>query len=415
MVFHFSLLFIYLFIISSCTINDKYEQSTFKQEHTLSLSQCDNIFVISGLFDKIKIFQHESNNTNFKLIKEFEVPGATQGFYDCLTEKVVVLQKKTTKAKGGIRIFNLKNNTNKLHLIPDGQNVIIARYKEGFIYSSALVRNAKVNKKKYGCIPSEDIFPYNIGIDNSNFKMASDYKNNKVWYNFEYTHYYNLTKNKIEKSYPFGLIENGYILNDTLFAHTNTSLLQIDLRENYAYNFFSACKKKENYGKELIMNSVPRLFIKDKYYTIYRGSKRQKINKQENFKMNFLYEVSKNNVIPKLKIASNNIKTMISNDNKNILIFTKDRQILKYNIVKNKIVNTYNIDVDIPDEYTLYTVGYTKSNFIISFEKEYTTESYIIVANNKLNQFSKPYKLNIAQIDITSSLTLSTNSLKVVR
>ncbi len=410
----------YLFILISLLL-----VGCSNKTNTIKIVQkCENTFVLSGYGNKILLFEHENNSTKFNLLKSFN--HGKNAFYDCKRNIIVAIQNKNKKERldEGIITFNLKNNSEKLYKTNEGFNGIVAKYKNGFIYSTASVKNAIVDNKKYGYIPKNNIFPEKYILDPINEKQIDkikirDYKNGKQWYHYTEDKFFDLDKNKITTTYPFGMWSKSEIINDNLYVYAD-SFLKINLKTKKSVNLWDASiEDKELNIKELkLPKKTVRLFVNGIYYIItssksWDTATSRTSTRAVKFKKGAIYQIKDKKLSFVKKLPQDDIVYANSLDKQNLYIFTKSRKVIKYNIEQNKIIDTFTIDINLDKKFELSTVGFTNDNFILSFTEDRYRNAYIIVANRNFTKFSKPYNIRMSGIDISTEKSIHTNHMRV--
>ncbi len=410
----------YLFILISLFLIG----CTNKSNNLMTTQKCENTFVLSGYGKQIMFFEHKNNSVKFNLIKTYI--GGNNAFYDCKRNLIIALQKKNNKKniKEGILVFDITNNSKKLYETNSGFNGIIARYKNGFIYSTSNTKQNRVNSKKYGYIPKSKIFSKNfiLNIKNKQYinpQKLRDYQNGKRWYYYTEDKYFNLDTKKITITYPFGMWKISEIINNDLYVFAG-ELLKIHLKNKKAISLWNTEKYKlnNNIKKLKLPKRSVRLFVNGVYYTI-TSSKSWDIATSRNntkavkFKRGAIYQIKDKKLSFVTILPFDDIVYANSPDKKHLYIFTKSRKVIKYNIKQNKIVKIYKIDIDLDKKFKLATVGFTEDNFIISFEEDRYNNAYIVLANKNFTKFSKPYNIKLGGIDIATEKSIHTNYTRV--
>lgn len=411
----------YLFILISLLL-----VGCSSKTNTIKIVQkCENTFVLSGNGNKILLFEHENNSTKFSLLKSFN--HGEDAFYDCKRNVIVAIQNKYKK-KGldeGVITFNLKNNSEKLYKTYEGFNGIVARYKNGFIYSTASIKNGIVDNKKYGYIPKEKIFNKRFVSDpnylkhGGNQQIYNDYKNGKLWYHYTEDKFFDLDKNKITTTYPFGMWSKSEIINDNLYVYAD-SFLKINLKTKKSVNLWNASiEDKEPNVKKLKLPKVSvRLFVNGVYYIITSSKSWDIATSRTNikavkFKRGAIYQIKDKKLSFVTMLPFDDIVYANSPDKQNLYIFTKSRKVIKYNIQENRIVETYKLNVNLDKKFELATVGFTNDNFIISFQEDRYSNAYIVLADKKFTKFSKPYNIKMGGMNISTEKSIHTNHMRV--
>jgi hypothetical protein len=386
------------------------------------VQKCENTFVLSGYGYEILLFEHEDNSTKFNLLKSFN--HGKNAFYDCKRNIIVAIQNKNKKQNEGIITFNLSNNTKKLYKTNEGFNGIVAKYKNGFIYSTASVKNAIVDEAKYGCIPKENIFleTYILDPKNKNFidkQQIIDYKNGKLWYHYVDNYFFDLDRQKISKNYPYGMIHTGEIINNILFSETYGGYLEINLDKVYSKDFYSSniIFDKSTMNLLLPKNSI-RLFVNGIYYIITSSKSWDTATSRTNtkavkFKRGAIYQIHNKKLSFVITLPFDDIVYVNSPNKKYLYIFTKSRKVIKYNIKQNKIIHISKLKIKLDKKFELSTVGFTEDNFIISFEEDRYKNAYIVLSDRNFIKFSKPYNIKMGGINISTEKSIHTNYMRV--
>lgn len=408
----------YLFIIISFLII-----GCSNKTNTVKIVQkCENTFVLSGYGNKILLFEHENNSIKFNLLKSLNF--GKNAFYDCKRNIIVATQNKNKKQNEGIITFDINNNSKKLYKTNEGFNGIVAKYKNGFIYSTASVKNAIVDNKKYGYIPKNNIFSKKyilnpINKDQVDKVKIRDYQNGKLWYHYTEDKFFDLDENKITVTYPFGMWAKSEIIDDNLYVYAD-SFLKIDLNTHKAINLLKTqiSKNDTNIKQLALPKMTTRLFINGIYYIITSSkSWDTAISRTDiqavKFKKGAIYQIKDKKLSFVKKLPLEDIVYANSPDKKHLYIFTKSKKVIQYNIKENKIINTFIIDINLDEKFELSTVGFTNNNFILSFQDDKYKNAYIVLSDRNFIKFSKPYNIKMGGINISTEKSIHTNYMRV--
>ena len=381
--------------------------------NTAKVNHCENTFVLSGYGESIMLFEHEVNSTQFQLLRWYD--NGTDAFYDCQSNQIISLLEggNNSGITEGIRFFDLKDNHRTIVKTHEGFNRVVARYKRGFIYSAAKIKLARVNTQKYGCIPKENIIPKDDVIGHENEwppEMVSDYKQGKLWYNYVDNYLFDIDSRKKAKNYPYGLMtSDSERIGKDLYVSVSGGFLKIDLDRTYAENFYSADMVSDpSSGKRILPRGSVGMFVKGIYYLIV-ASNGGDTRRLEDYKKGGLYQIKDKKISYLTKLPFDDIVYANSPDKKYLYIFTKSRKVMKYDIEHNTTVATYTIPVDIDPKYVLGTVGFTKDNFILTFQEPGWAHAYVVVANRDFSKISQPYYIEMAGISVTTQQSVQTN------
>lgn len=410
------LLILVLLLLSGCTS---------KVDTVKVVQKCENTFVLSGYGSKIMLFEHKNNSEEFNLLKTYN--SGQNAFYDCKRNIIVAIQNKNKKKNldEGIVTFDISNDSKKLYKTNEGFNGIVAKYKNGFIYSTNKTKQSMVDNGKFGYIPRSKIFSKEFILDSKNKQTINpiklqDYKNGNEWYYYTEDKLFDLDKNHITMTYPFGMWKISEIIGDNIYVFAG-DFLKINLKTKKSINLWNTNNndQRQNNVKEL---KLPRkrvgLFVNGIYYIITSSKSWDTATSRSNtkavqFKKGAIYNIKDNKVSFVSKLPFEDIVYANSPDKKNLYIFTKSRKVIKYNIEQNKIIDTFTIDINLDNKFELSTVGFTKNNFILSFEEDRYRNSYIILVNKSFTKLSKPYNIKMGGIDISTEESIHTNHLRV--
>ncbi|MCB4750462.1 MAG: hypothetical protein LGB55_03245 [Sulfurovum sp.] len=379
-----------------------------KTDTSKIVQKCENTFVLSGYGNQIMLFEHKDNSTKFNLLKIYHQ--GNNAFYDCKRNIIIALQNKKRRLKEGILIYNISNNSQKLYETNSGFNGIIAKYKDGFIYSTSKTKLNKVNNNQFGYIPKNKIFSKSLILNS---------KNNELWYHYTEDRFFDLNKRSVIKTYPFGMWKISEIINHDLYVYAG-DFLKINLINKKATNLWSIDHHmlKQNTKELKLPKARVGLFVNGVYFIITSSKSWDTVTNRNNtkavkFKKGAIYQIKNQKLSFTTLLPFDDIVYANSPDKKYLYIFTKSRKVIKYNIKKNKIVQIYKLNIHLDQKFELATVGFTDDNFIISFEEDRYRNAYIVLANKNFTHFSKPYNIRMGGIDIATQQSIHTNHMRV--
>ena len=394
----------FLFFFMGCT----------QEKRQIDIPQsCDNVFVLSDYSDYVVMLEYNRSNLESKIL--YDDLFGNYAYYDCARKSLIALQDID---RGLVKTYDLKKNTIKSHEVGGGYNVMISRYKSGFIYSAARMERSEVDPS-LGYTPPSKIVPKSRVLDPENKdiysqKVIADYKQGKRWYMYVDNYFFDLDSQKIKAHYPFGMMVNGERIGDTLYVQVSGfDFLKIDLKTGKSQKMYEANTTSQK-NIPAIPKNAPRLFANGDYYVAMTEEswnvRDQERKKLVGYQKNALYVMQKNKT---LRLLSNlpigDIVYMNSPDRKNIYLFTKSRKVIKYNIKQQKVLFVRTIKADINPSYVLTVVGYTKTDFIYEFNNLDGVDSYVVVGDQDITKIGTPKAVEITHSTITTEQTVSTN------
>lgn len=375
---------------------------------------CENTFVLSDFHDHTVLLEH-GNGEEMGLKVFYEGEFGDYSYYDCNHSSLVALQDTN---KGYIVTYNLTNGTKIKKAIAgkgEGYNVLIARYKNGFIYSSSLFKRGAITK--------------DLGYVTPNNKVTENFYNkfseNKDSNNSEYIYIDNYLvdpfKEKVIDHYPVGMMVDGEIVGEKLYVETMSVFAIVDLKSKKSEPLFP----KETI-KYPIPSNAPRIFINGRYYfatTVNswnhqddsKSTSRDSIKKDLiGYKKSSLYVLEKGSS-PQFvaDLPHDDITYLIGSGTKDLHLFTKSRKAIHVDLNTKTVLSVNEIPVDIDYKYELGTVGYTKKYFIVSFTYPSYADTYIVICDKKFQKCGEPKQFNVTTPDITSQQTVISNSDRV--
>ena len=391
---HFGFFFLSgIFLLSGCN-----STSTVKPKY------CDNTFVLSGYGQKIFLFEHQEKGVNFHLLQKYN--GGIDAFYDCKHNTVVAY--KFHKVSGsnnteGIVEFNVDNDNRKeLYPMKEGYNGLLARYKNGFLFATAKLRRGLADRQKLGCIPNS-----NVLMDKSGTK----------WYKYTNAHFFDLDQKKITRTYPFDLWDNAELIGDELYTFFG-NFVKVNLKTGKEECLLKDDKIEppinSNIHTRVIPKKTVRLYVGGTLYVITSfaswDTARNRTNKKLiHFNKGAIYKIANKKIVYVAQLPFDDVVYANSPDKKSLYIFTKSRKVMKFDLQRNKLIEVYNINVDLSGEYELGTVGFTNSVFVLTFQKGSYRDTYVVTANKDFSKYGKPYRIPIGGADVTSQATVQTS------
>jgi len=377
-----------------------------------NIPECKNTFVVSGDGYRVSFFEHDTNNVSFHLIGEY-LEG-TDAFYSCNEQSLVMFQEN--EKEEGIKVVDIKTGKQKLYETNEGFNGVIARKDNWFLYSTSLMKKNKLNLKLTGHIPKYKIF--NNSEKNNNKKYVDS---NSKYYAFTEDKMFSLNEHKVIKTYPFGMWPISELVGHTLYVYIG-DYVKINIETGKAEKLWIQSNDNNtsiNYKDHILPKQDVELFVNGVLYII-TSSQSYGVHDNENneiavkFERGAIYKLENGKLSHVTKLPFNDIVYANSPDKKYLYIFTKSRKVIKFNIDDNLIDKTYDINIDLNSTYELGTVGFTNENFILTFEDDEYMDGYIVVTDRNFSRYSKPYRLDIGGIDVSTEKSIHTNSYRKV-
>jgi len=395
------------------------------QKYSIDAPKCENTFVVSDYQDKAVLFVHEDNRTEFRPVFSDNFVG-NYAFYDCKNKLLVGLFSQ--KDKIGINVIDFILHRKTFYPENAGFNGVIARYDGGFLYSTAELKNGKVDSKKLGYIPpslilsdSENSWAH-IGAKEANNTNSAD----GLLYYYSEDKFFDLGKRTVTDIFPYGMAPISELYAGSLYVVAG-DFIKIDLKTKKSSEIWKYSQKNHPKTKYTRVLSVPResviLFVGGVLYFITTSKswdvETDKWQHQHpkrisyKFKKSAIYAVKDQNLTFKTKLPLSDVVYANSPDKQNIYLFTKSRKVMKYNIKSNTIEGQYTMKINLEDKFHVSAVGFTDKNFIISLGEDRYANSYIVVADRNLTKFSEPYNLKMGDVNIATEKSIHTNSFRV--
>ena len=386
--------------------------------NTAKVTQCDNTFVLSGFGESVMLFEHETNGTDFKLLRWYDDDAGKDAFYDCQTNQIISIMegsRYTSEITEGIRFYDLKDNHRIIIKTHEGFNYVVTRYKRGFIYSTAGGGSAKVDTDKYGYIPFQN--QYCKGGNEELWLKEGRCVGGELYYYYVESKLFSIDEKKVIDTYPFDLYGLAELIGDDLYVDGG-DYIKINLKTKRVTSLWNGQEKHYDYGTGLPGSRV-MLPVNGIYYFLTNTESWDTDTDPDSmtsgtelrhFKKGALYQFKDKEIAFVAKLPLEDIVYANSPDKKHLYIFTKSRKVMKYDLKNNALVATYTIDTPINPKYHLSTVGFTKDNFILTFEEPGWAHAYVVVANRDFSQISKPYYIEMGGIGVATEQSIYTNN-----
>jgi len=361
-------------------------QTTTVTNPTTQVKHCENTFVVSGYGYETALYEHEEGGVNFWKLRTYKDDG-NDAFFDCKRNLMVSIKEggnAVPLAQEGIIMEDITDNTRSLFHTEEGFNSIVARYKNGFIYSTAKLKGRKVSEQ-CGFVDSHDLSP-----DGREYSYVSSY-------------YFDLDQRKKADEYKLGMWMIGSITGDEIY-----------LSPHYKYNLKTKCSGNL-WPKQLIGGEDPDKFSpmigvisRDAYYDTTSSIGNNHITVPAHGQ---IYKVKDRIAYPLVEFPDKDIIYMVIPDDKHLYAFTRSRKAYEYDLEQNKTTAVYTLDINLSTEYELGVIGYTRDNFILTFEHENDLASAIIVTDRNFSKFSRPQIIHDAGLRVSSEQTIATDHL----
>lgn len=395
-----------LTVLSACTQNSN---------EKLTVNNCDNVFVVSDNHN-IFLFEHESDNVDFHLLKKHTNSWNTDAFFDC--KRNIIVSPYSAKGEGGITIFNLSNNKSTDYIIDDDVNGQLGLYKSGVLLSTKLRHHTKIDKNSGYVSPWSIINKYRILKNPENYpeEMVNDYKKGEFWKRFTYTHLFDLDTKKIVKSYkqtPYF----GQVINGKIYAGFHDFIGTMDLENGFVEKIIGWEKTYNQDGTHISMPTMPvRVFVDKKPYIIpshksWDFKDRSGQQKLKKFKTNIIYQAENGKLVEVVTLPFDDAAYAVAVQYDMFVFNRSAKNIAKFNTQTNKLTE-YNLALPaVTEEYYINSVGFTKDNFILSFSDEDRTKGLIFITNKNFTEISPAYKVPMNRMGVATSQGIQSRTL----
>ena len=364
-----------------------------KQPAKNVFKKCENTFVLSD-GRKTVLFEHDENNVQFHLLKQYENWSGYGSFLDC--QRNIIVSPYTYKGvkhdKGGVTIFTLHNDKSRdYEIFETPQGPALGRYKNGVLLTTQLMQKERVQE---GASPIPILSYGMLFTDDQGIR----------WRGYTYTLLFDLDQKKVVKSYKYDLW-NPWINGDVMVGVHYGFITEIDLNTGNVKNWFDSTPLLTGERNGPLSFSLSCFTSSGDFYFV--PVPRKDSDAAEGYEKAAIYKIENKKIIKQVSlpdIASQYVgptdrylapmdpNQMIAVD-EHIYVFTRQsKKVFRFH-TKTKELKAYDLKLPIPSHWYITSVGYTKENFIIPVTEDFDITGGVFVVNRDFSKISVMHAL----------------------